>query len=317
MIRLWNGSTTTANQRHFSTKRTFIPTLRRKLADTDEEFCTCRVQCIPCLKLLTDEVGSDKYKNDFFTLFQNSVTGGSHKVFIIVAGVETEVSDGTYGEMFNGVNTFGYRFDAFKVWQQLGKYGDFQAVIRNYNADGAKVQEKYSVCYRLAKYTDKTANGTIRIETRKVGKLRHGLDYTNLNQVPVVVPPFSLEKFVPYWRQQVRLPGSLKLAGNPIELDRLMLNDNEQSSLQIMDKGDLEYDLNINLVSSEQIMDVLMDDLFANMVMVSDYNVYNFEKYRDVRLIRVSTELQPRVVKRKSFNFKMKRELSNIEKFND
>jgi hypothetical protein len=311
MIRLFNGSTVTQNQRHFSTKRTFIPALRRKLAETDQDFCTCRVQCIPCLKLLTDEIGVDKYKNDFFTLFQNSVTGGSHKVFIIVNGVETEITDNTFGEMFNGVNTFGYRFDAYKVWQSSQKYGEFSAVIRNYNADNDIVQEKYSVCYRLMKYTDKTANGTIRIETRKVGKLRHGLDYSNLVQVA------SPAKNPAYWRQQVRLPGKLKLSGAPVELDRLMLNNNEQSSLQIMDKGDLEYDLSINLVSSEQIMDVLLDDLFANMVMVSDYNVYNFEKYRDVRLIRTGVELQPRVVKRKSFTFKMKRELSNIEKFND
>ncbi len=311
MVRLWNGSTTTQNQRHYSTKRTFIPTLRRALTETDQDFCTCKVQCIPCLKLLTDEIGQDKYKNDFFTLFQNSVTGGSHKVFIIVDGIESEVTDNTFGELFNGVNTYGYRFDAYKIWLSFQRYQEFSAVIRNYNSAGAMVQEKYSVCFRLMKYTDKTANGTVRIETRKVGKLRHGNDYTNLEQVS------SLVKTPPYWKQQVRLPGSLKLSGNPIELDRLMLNDNEQSSLQIMDRGDLEYDLTINLVSSEQIMDVLMDDLFANMVMVSDYNVYNFEKYRDVRLIRISTELQPRVVKRKSFTFKMKRELSNIEKFND
>lgn len=318
MIEIFQAATTAQTKRHFSTKRTIIPTLELQTA-SDGDFCTCRYQPVPALKFFTDEVGDDDLKNDFFTLFQNSITGGSHKVFYSTDGweTETEITNNDFGTFYAGSVWCGYNFTAYKIFLQLG-YCKFSACIRNYSTGGTVlVQEIYSVDRKLQKFSDIAANKTVVIETRKNGQLRHGADYSTLTLSGGSPKPLA------FWPQQIRLNGSLKLADMPTELDRLMLNDNIQSSLQVMDTASFEYDLTVTLHSSDQIMPVLLDDFFANVVYVTDYNVLNFDKnsndrYVKLRLIRQSVGIAPSSNRiRKSFNIKMRRELSNIEKFND
>lgn len=311
MIELFNGSTTAQSPKHYSTKRTFIPTFELQNQSEEGDFCVCKLQCIPCLKFFTDEVGTDTRKNDFFTLFQNSIPNGSHKVFYTLDDWETEVeiTNNDFGTLYNGTNWYGYEFKAFKVWQQIG-YKEFSASLRNYDSSGELVQRKDSACRKLIKYSDQSANGTITIETNKYGILRHGNNYTDLELVGGLK--------VKNWRQQIRLAGSLEFAGFPTEATRLMMNDSLQLSRQVFEKGGIEYDLHIVGASAVQVMPVLLDDLFANIVYVSDYNLRNFEVYNKVRILRNSTEVEPsRSRMRKSFKIRVIREESNIEKFND
>lgn len=308
MIELFNGSTSAQTEKHYSTVRTLIPVVDTTI-EADSDFVTCTVQCIPNLKLFTDEIGDDDYKNDWFTLYQNTPTGGSHTLSIVVDNVEIAITDNTYGQEYAGEVFYGYRFDAYDIWVQHG-YGDYSAVMRAYDANNNLIKETWSVCFKLQKFIDKIANGTVVIETQKKGILRHGNKYYDLSMQGVA-------RALPYWSQRVRLPGKLKRAELPVELMGVVRNDLSQTRIQSFDTMTEAYDLDIYLVSSEQILPVIFDDLFANVVMVTDYNLYNFEAYRKVRLVRESISLSPRVVKRKSFKFRMINEEKKFEKFND
>jgi len=308
MIKLFQPGTTAQQPYHYSTIRDNINVLNLSGTPDTGDFCACMQQCLPCLKIFTDEVGIDKYKNDFFQVYQNSVVGGSHKVFLIVEGEEIEVTDGTYGQIFNGSAFCGYRFDAFKIWDEHG-YGEYSGKIINLDSVGNIVQTDETVCYKIEKYSDISANRTVRIETFQKGKLLHGKDYTNLAML--------VGKNLPYWRQQIRLPGSFTLSGTPIEIDRLTLNDPERSSLQVMDKMTTEYEMNLYLLTSKQALPVILDNLFSAPCFVSDYSIFNFEKYRDVRVVRIEQGFNQRIAVRKNIKIKFKGEFENIEKSND
>lgn len=307
MIELFNGSTSAQTEAHYSTIRTLIPVVDTTI-ETDSDFCTCQVQCIPALKFLTDEIGDDEYNNDWFTMYQNSISGGSHELFIVVNDQEIQVTDNTYGQEYEGANFYGYRFDAYNIWDEHG-YGDYYFIMRKYDASANLVETETSATFKLQKFTKQTANGTVAIETRKNGSLRHGKKYHDLSM--------NVGKNLQYWTQRVRLPGRLKWAGAPVELSGVVMNNITQTRQQVFDTMTLEYDLEIHLVSGEQILPVIFDDMFANIVYVTDYNVFNFESYKKLRLLRTGIEIKPRVVKRKSFTFKMISEEKKYEKYND
>lgn len=309
MIELFNAATSAQTEKHYTTIRTLIPVVN-PTADADIDFCTCTKQCVPPLLLFTDEVGTDEFKNDWFTMYQNTVSGGSHTLAIIVNGSEIAITDDTYGKEYDGTYFYGYRFDAYDIWNEHG-YGNYQFVMRAYDSGANLLKETYSATFKLMRYRDVSANGTVVIESRKNGKLRHGLDYSNLEV------PGGVTRGLPYWPQRVRLPGKLKWAGAPVELSGVVMNDLVHSREQVFDTMNLEYDIEIYLVSSSQILDVIFDDLFANEVYVTDYNVYNFEKYRKLKLLRNSVELQPTSRIRKSFVFKMINQDKKYEKYND
>jgi hypothetical protein len=310
MINLYPGSSNLETAEHYSTKRTGIAVVRIDEVTQEDDFCSCIMQCIPCLPLLTDEVGTDLYKNDFFSLYQNSISGGSHTVHIVVDDEEILVTDNTYGKLYNGSAFYGYRFDAVSIWGEHG-YGRYSAVLRNFDSLGNLVKTTTSPCYELQKFSGRKANRTVRIETRQSGRLLHGNNYTNLAMSN------PAEKTLQYWPQQIRLPGNLKISGLPVENDRLVLNNDLRTSLQILDKMGVEYDLTLEGLSVEQAFPVIFDYLFSAPVYVTDYNVYNWSNYRNIRLVKTAINFTPRVAKRNTFVISMKREEENIEKFND
>lgn len=310
MINLFQPASTLEPAQHYSTVRRDIAVVRVEDITQEDEFCTCIMQCIPCLPLLTDEVGTDAYKNDFFRLYQNSITGGTHTLHIVVDGQEIEVTDNTYGTEYDGNFFYGYEFEAHKIWVEHG-YGKYSAVMRLYDSLNNLIKTTTSPCFELQKFSDRKANKTVRIETRQSGRLLHGNDYTDLSLRSAGL------KTPQYWAQQIRLPGNLKMSGIVVENDRLVLNNDMRTSLQVLDKMGVEYDLTLERLSVEQAFPVIFDYLFSAPVYVTDYNVYNWTKYRNIRLVKTGIEFQPRIAKRNTFVIKMKREEENIEKFND
>lgn len=312
MIEIFQTNSAPQTEKHYSAKRTLIPVVNIPSTFEEDDFCSCILQCIPCLPFFTDEVGTDEYKNDFFDIYQNSISGGSHEVAILVDGVETTVTDNTYGTLYEGSSFYGYRFEAFDIWTELGQYGQkIQGVIRNYDANDVLIRETYSPCFLIQRFSSRAANKTIVLEFQKSGKLRSGNDYSDLSLGG------SSTKVLPYWRSKLRLPGRLKETPQIIENSELALNDQMQSRLQIMDSMTRTYDLEVDLVSESQIMHVILDSMFANKVLVTDYNVYNFEKYQSLWLKRVGMDFPTGVVKRKKIVFKMENAERKYEKYND
>lgn len=309
-IKLFQPASNPQSTKHYSSLRKDVNVINVQRLEEPEEFCTCIIQCVPCLPMFTDTIGTDFYKNDFFSLFQNSITGGSHEVYIVINGVQQpQITTNAYGKIFNMSANFGYRFDAFDI-HALHGYCEWYGILINKDSLGNIVRTDKSPCFKLQRFTERAANRTVRIETNQQGKLLHGNNYSNLAPV---VPGLKATT----WFQQIRLPGALLLSGMPVENDGIVLNDSIRSRMQIMDKLSMEYDLELDLVSSEQVMFVILDYLFSNVCYVTDYNVYNWEKYRSKRLVRTGIDLQPHIRKRKSIVIKMKREEENIEKTND
>jgi len=309
MVEIFQTNSAPQTAKHFSTLRTTIPVFNEPSIREDSDFCTCIKNCIPDLKFLTDEIGTNAEKNDFFSMYQNSAPSGTHTIHIVIDGAETLVTDNTYGTYFDGVVFQGYKFEAYKIWLANG-YGSYYFIMRSYNSFGTLIETETSPTMRLKRYTDREANGTVRIETQKVGSLRHGKKYFDL----------SLNGGVQsrnYWSQQIRFPGALKLAGLPIETSGVVNNTVNQFRVQTFDTMSTEYDLQLNLLSSAQVEAFLFDDLFANTVLVSDYNVRNFKVYRNLKLRRVTQDFQPRVAMRKTFTIKMTNAEEKYEKYND
>lgn len=312
MVELANtGSTAAQTALHYSTIRTLIPVIGDPGAGLEEDFCTCIKQCIPALPMFTDEVGTSDYKNDWYRMFQNTLSGGSHTLTMYVNGVPETVTDSTYGSEINGITFYGYQFNAYDIWDTKG-YCEVYFVMNALDSLGNIIKTTTSPTFQIKRYTDSAANGTVVIESFQNGQLRHGNNYTDLR--------YSLPFFnsvLPNWHQRIRLPGKLKWAGAPIQLSGVVVNDSVHSRLQSLDTMDLEYDLELYLLGSTQANPVIFDFMFGNTVLVTDYNVYNYESYVKVSLLRTGIELSPRVRRRKSFVFKMVNADKKYEKFND
>lgn len=309
-IKKFQPATNAQTTKYYSSIRSDISVYDIKPLVEDEEFCTCIIQCVPCLKSFTDTIGIDGYKNDFYLLFQNSITGGSHEAYIVIDGVESAViADDTYGKKFNMTSCYAYRFDAFKI-HALHGYCEYYGILINKDSLGNIVQQERTPCFKLEKFTERAANRTVKIETQQKGKLLHGKDYS------LLVPVGGVKPF-PCMYQQIRLPGAFFLSGMPIEKDGIVLNNSNRSRMQIMDKMRIEYELEFDIISSEQAMTTILDYLFAEVCMITDYNVYNWEKYLKVRVVRNGNDFKPKIQKRKSFSIKLEREFDNIQKTND
>ena len=304
--------------KYFATKQTEIPGLNLSALALPNEFCTAVTQCVPCLKVFTDEIGSDFYKNDKFEMFLNIGSSGTVIYSLIKVeecGVETviNVTDGTYGALTDGSAStpryVEYVWDFYKIWTLQG-YGKYRFEIQQENTSGRPTQAKVSPTFCLARYSATAANRTIRIETEQTGKIKNGNNYGTFT-----------------FFQQIRLPGALVFNGNPSDNDAEQLNNDSRSLIQIKDQLNPEYSLRIDLVSAPQVVMTMFDYLFANKVNVSDYNVYNFvvdpanlqaKFYRSIPLKRNNTEFEPSSkVVRKSFTFTMEYFRKNVFKINN
>lgn len=308
----------------FSTKRERLPGFKKIELGIPQDFCTCLIQCVPDLVVFTDEEGEDFYKNDFTSLFSKTLTqppfaSGSITQAVIEdvnTGVETPLVGGTHGTQVIGVKFWWFKVDWYKIWQALG-YGRYRLKFKTQTIIGTTLVDYCSPIYSLKKYSDKLANGTIRLEFFQLGRLNHSNDFRNLLTATVN------GKGVVY-EGQVRLPGSLKWASGNEEIDHLTLNGTTRPSYQIKDQVRPKYQLDIHLVSAAQFVSVYFDDMFASPLNVTDYNVYNFvsdprdyqaKQYRSLPLIKETSNFDPtsRQV-RKSFSFEMRYFNDNIFK---
>lgn len=303
---------------YFATKRTGIEVLFLNKIAQPTGFCSCIIQCVPCLPMFTDKIGLDFFKNDTFLQYINVASSGTTTVTltkIAPDGSETNiiVTDGTYGALTDGSASspryFTYTWDFFKIFNVEG-FGKFQFKLENKNVAGKVISVDLSPVFCLQFFTAIAANRTIRIESVKTGKLKHGNDYGSL-----------------FFAQQIRLPGRLVYLNEITENDDQQLNNNKRSLVQIKDQVFPEYQLQIHLVSAPQIVRTMFDYLFAGDVKISDYNVNNFVvdpadmnacQYLSIPLKKTITEFNPSGTNiRKSFNFTMEYANKNVFKTNN
>jgi len=316
-----------ATPAYFSTKRQNVETEKTSTSAIPSDFCTCIIQCVPALKVFCDDSG-EFYKSDITALFIRNLNVISFPSPIfsntvgtinnVLTGVKTSLVDGTHGELIQVDKFYYFQVDWLKIKNTLG-LGKYQLEATTTAVFGGQVIDYFcSPTYKLYNYSDKLANGTVRLEIEQTGKLNHSYDYSNLKG--------SFGKPVIY-SNQIRLPGSLKFEAMNEEIDHLTLTGSTRESYQIKDQIRPTYKLDLHLLSAPQVIYTLFNDLFANPVKVSDYNVYNFvadvedyaaEKYISLPLIKESSSFDASAKqKRKSFSFTMVYFNDKIFKTND
>jgi len=332
MIILNQTSTSLETPKYFSTKSDEVPVIRKTTVDFDREFCTCFVQCVPDLKVFTDETGADELKNDWHSLFIPTVNNPPLSASVITrtvtnidTGVITTLLDGTHGVLNEGKNYFWFKVSFYDIWNTLG-YGRYQfSLVENSNFGGGVINQYQSPVFRLMPYTDKAANGTVRIYSKNKGELHHGNDYSNIQLNYSQLTP-DTERI--YFEQQTRLPGRFYFKSNEVENDHLVLNNSNLSTYQVKDQLRPTYQLDLHLLSSIQVMPVVFDDLFGSEIYVTDYNVYNHvvdprnyqaNQYVNLPVRREGMNLNnPSATSiRKTYSFDMAYEYDNIYKTNN
>ena len=274
MIILGQTSSNLDSPLYLSTKRTGTTVIRKTQISDDPDFCTCIQQCIPDLIVFTDGIGTDSLKNDWTSFFIPSIntllsTGASieAKIIDVDTGIETVLSDPTYGEQKTGNNYYWFKLDWYLVWGNLG-FGRYRVVItETANVSGETINSLESPVYNLYPYSAKDANKTVRIYSQQKGKLHHGNDYSNLTVAGNSTPqPFE---------QQTRLPGRFYSVDSEIDNHHLALNGENRPSYQVKDQLRPKFKLELHLLGSKQINKVVFDELFGSEILITDYNVYN------------------------------------------
>lgn len=329
MIILNQTSSQADTPQYFSTKRVEVPVIKKTTLPTSKDFCTCLIQCVPALKAFTDGIGTDPIKNDWHSVFIPTVNTSTVTDSTIVgtitniqSGLVTTLADTTHGTLYEGDNYWWFKVDWYKIFNTLG-LGKYQIhVVESAISGGETINELKTPVFNLLPYSDEAANGTVRLYSKQSGKLNHGNDYSNIDNIVALGT-----RLIPF-EQQTRLPGRLYIKNEEIENDHLVLNNPNLSTYQVKDQLRPTYQLDLHLLSARQIMPVVFDDMFGNELYITDYNVYNHvvdprdfqaNQYIDLPVRRESVTIPnpSGTAKRKTYTFDMVYEYDNIFKTNN
>lgn len=246
-----------------------------------EEFCICFFDCDYEEPVFYSDDG-DEYKNDKTAFLFNLADSASTFEIKIVDpnGVETVMNDDTYGTFFDaGFNTeqplkFGYLVDWKAVFDDLGLHGNYSVKVTI--TDFGTPIESESRTFKLMKFNEEIADGTVKIETTSEGVIQGGEDYRGMS-----------------WYQSIRIRGVLN-AWTP-NYEEENGTDNFNRPIQIEDRLFIDYNLEVYAVESPIYKKVIQDLMLSNVILISDYNLFSPEKNEETKGIR-QVEITPRSV---------------------
>lgn len=250
-----------------------------------EENSVCVCKC-NYREFVFSEVGAitDWNKNDKTTLlFKKAIAGDSITIKLYKDTTPYTIVDNTYGDYYAGTLTtqplyWGFVADWNKIYNSLGP-GTYYFEITTVIIGTTTVTE--SIEYYLQPYSDFQANGTVRIETYNTGN--------------IISSQFNYESLLTGgWYQSVRIKGKLLPKIPKITTDNYINQNNE--IIQIQDKITNEYELELSLIPSVIADTLIYDNMLANKILISDYNIYNEDVKRQV-------ELRPTDIEKKYFNY--------------
>ena len=236
-----------------------------------DDFNICDYECAYTEKVLVDLVDASFYKNDKtslrFTLSTPSDTL-TLKLFKDCVEVAT-LNDATYGTVFDTAYfgdslRKGFIINWRLVADALG-YGMYHIESDRSILNQASTLKTHN--YEVMPFTDFNANGTVKIQTYSSGYIEGGNDYDGTGF---------------YWVQQIRVIGKL---GNPqatFETDNYL--DTTRQIKQIQDEITTVYDLEVVGVPKEIGKPLIYDKLLANRILITDYNLFNYEKYENLEV---------------------------------
>ena len=242
-----------------------IPTAKPSI-----DFCFCDYDCDYVATVLA---GSDEYESDRTPfLLTNPDSSGTFEIYIqnIVTGVETQMTDNTYGTYFSLGYTVtnpdkgGYLVDWREVRDNLG-FGRYKfRIVLNFFGD---TLEETSGEYRLIPYSPVNANGTVKFETVRTGCIQGGIDYTDLD-----------------WVTSVRFKGHFYEIDPRIEIETYQTTNREVK--QIQETTVRRFQLDTKLIPSSVLNDLKDDGLMATNIFITDYSPLAFEDLRQIEVVR-------------------------------
>lgn len=236
---------------------------------------------------IADLVDNTTYKNDFFsfilsTAINSTVTGTLIK--INEDGTETPyiITDQTYGDFYD-LNVMKSGVWGFKLlWRNVAAlldFGKFKFNITVSNPFARSIYDETTPCFDLMPWSCETEHETVRIETGQSGYIEDGFDFRGLSY-----PPSTTEI---KWAQQIRLYGKLNRTF-VTETDSIPDGKREERQIQTMNYQN--WNLKLNFMSGS-ITNFLVKEMFlSNPIKLSDFNQFNVEEYRGIKVKYLSTE---------------------------
>ena len=226
-----------------------------------DPFCLCTLGFYECnYEEWAFYGGNNDFENDYTTFYVNKVDPSDTVEFVLV-DVRTRaeyVLDGSnvsdYGEYFETQDYAGIYvyFDTLK-----NAFPDLEKIsfkIKQ-NVFGSDV-ESQTHDYYLMRWNPELADGTVRIETINNGRIESGNDYNQID-----------------WKRSTRIAGHFGNENPSISVDNYQ--DGERTIKQIQDSIENEYTLETELIPNQIFRMLVFNDLLANEIIISDYNIFN------------------------------------------
>jgi len=233
---------------------------------TPQDFSYCGVEC-PYTELAVAKIGGTTRQNDNSSFLLSKLIAADTITFKLEKNgvVVATISDNTFGTFFPAgsltvpENPDSALYVGFQVsWEKvitIQGVGNYKIL-----ADTVILGVSNTItsqAFRLATYSDRLADGTIRIKTIQNGNIQSSqVDYTGLN-----------------WEQNIRIKGKLFGKDPGLISDRFL---NSQRSLrQIRDQIINTFTIETHLLPSNISNKIIYDLFLSNSIFVTDYNLIN------------------------------------------
>lgn len=256
------------------------------IPEQPEDICYCvSTDCDRYLKVFASLSGGSSRTNDQTSFLYRLLTStDTATIKLFKNDVEVAIlSSNLYGTYYP-LNSFtnlpeqelytGYLINWQDVLQAFG-VGEYviKAEITQFGAPVTLESEIYKLCI----YSDDIADGTVKLITYQNGNIESNpFDFTGMN-----------------WYQQIRFDGILWNKQSEYITDTYFTSN--RTITQIQDSIEHTYDLQVEFVSNSFSKFLIENNLLANQIFITDYNLTNTEKYTNiplaVREISDTTEL--------------------------
>jgi len=245
------------------------------------------------------------YKNDktallfYLSLPTDTVT---IKLFKDCQEIAT-LNNNTYGTFFG----FSYWGDHTRVgflvdW--LLVYNAFGSGLYHMEADRIIINQNSQVkthTYRLDLFDEYKADGTVKMRTITKGYIEGGVNYTGNNV---------------QWVQEIRMNGYFGNSKPILETDNYQTTN--RTVTQIKDQIVTDYTLTLEPIQINIFKPLIYDKLLANEILISDYNLFNPEKFDSKAVVPTELIDAPEYFSTayKSFTIQFRDRIQNIIKRN-
>lgn len=284
MIKKFYTGTT---QEPFAVQNGIVQTAGARQPQEEVEICQCIGQdCERTLTVYGDlNDGSDRKNDKTSFLYRVMASSDTATLKLFKDDVEVAIlNDNTYGEFFdfgslNGGIAEQDLYTGYIIYWEwvLFNLGVGQYTIKAELTQFGNVFLAESVKYTLKKFSELDADGSVKMVTFQNGNIESSnFNFTGLN-----------------WYQAIRFNGILWNKQSQYISDTYFTTN--RTITQIQDSIENTWDLQIEFVQDSVSNFIIQNNVLANRILVSDYNLTNTGYYNDVELaikeISSSTEL--------------------------